>query len=236
MGRLRLGGRRYETRHPLSSSLHSLAQLLACSLGAVIRGRGASGQQVSFMDTAIQGLITLEKSGAPRLPMFHVGDSEAQMNKEELRWPEIGRGRYAVDVNGIVYSTASGSLQPLKPGLRAGYPLVFLCFGKKDKRRVPVHRIVALAFLPLDKVRTHVNHKNGVKTDNRPGNLEWVTPKENSLHAIATGLYAPPRKFTDAQVRIATQMRSTGAKLREVADAIGCSVTTAHEISKSRSA
>ena len=189
---------------------------------------------MSFDATAIWGLIPSEKSAAPRLPMVSFGDLEAQMNTDELRWPEIGRGRYAVDSIGNVYSNASGSLQKLKPAMHAGYLVVFLCFGKKDRRRVPVHRIVAFAFIAIDKDRMHVNHKNGMKTDNRQENLEWVTPRENSKHAIETGLYTPPRRFTDAQVQLAIQMRNAGKRLREIAVEIGCSLTTAHDITKAR--
>jgi hypothetical protein len=45
---------------------------------------------MSFDTTAIWGLIPSEKSAAPRLPLVSFGDVEAQMNTEELRWPEIG--------------------------------------------------------------------------------------------------------------------------------------------------
>lgn len=50
------------------------------------------------------------------------------------------------------------------------------------------HRIVALAFCNLkDLNKTCVNHKNGVRTDNRSVNLEWVSYKENTNHGVVHG-------------------------------------------------
>ena len=52
-----------------------------------------------------------------------------------------------------------------------------------------VHRLIALVFVPNPDGLPQINHKNGVKTDNRAKNLEWVSNQQNRDHAVATGLH-----------------------------------------------
>ena len=57
-------------------------------------------------------------------------------------------------------------------------------FWTRGKMRLfRVHRLVMLAFIGLCPDGLQVNHKNGIKTDNRLANLEYVTLNENMLHA-----------------------------------------------------
>jgi hypothetical protein len=45
-----------------------------------------------------------------------------------------------------------------------------------------VHRLVASAFLPNPQNLREVNHKNGVRNDNRLSNLEWMSSSDNKRH------------------------------------------------------
>ena len=102
--------------------------------------------------------------------------------------------RYSVDENGFVYShfftSRSGRLIRRKEdkilSIAAdayGYGVVTL-YSDTDKKVCKVHRLVASAFIENPEGKPQVNHKNGVKLDNRVKNLEWATSSENQQHSV----------------------------------------------------
>ena len=87
-----------------------------------------------------------------------------------------------------------------------GYVVTFLYHHSKQKRvRVRLHRIVGELFIekPLDPNKNHINHIDGIKTNNHVSNLEWITNQENIQHSIDTGLRkrSPFQKLNEEDVR-----------------------------------
>jgi hypothetical protein len=100
---------------------------------------------------------------------------------------------------------------------KSGYSRV-TCGG----RRWFVHRLVASAFIENTEAKPQVNHKNGIKTDNRVENLEWATAQENRDHMIATGLQPYGSDFSkilvEEDVLKIRQLAATGKKHTKIAE------------------
>jgi hypothetical protein len=69
-----------------------------------------------------------------------------------------------------------------------GYKRVFIKY-----KSYLVHRLLAIQFIDNPERKPFINHKNGIKDDNRLENLEWVTAKENTRHAWDNNLCKPVR-------------------------------------------
>jgi hypothetical protein len=92
-----------------------------------------------------------------------------------------------------------------------GYKRVSLSKGKIIKR-FQVHRLVAMCFHINFNDKKCVNHINGIKTDNRSVNLEWVSYSENEKHSYdVLNKINPIRKLTSEQ---ANYIKSIGVKGR----------------------
>jgi len=138
-------------------------------------------------------------------------------------WKEFLPG-YQISTQGRVKSFIRKEPRLLKTSLTSwGYLHITVKINGKHCG-LGVHRLVAQAFIPNPKNKPEVNHINGIKTDNRVENLEWVTRKENMQHAVATGLKVAPQcedaakaKLTAAQVKFIRE-NPNNATIAELAE------------------
>lgn len=98
-----------------------------------------------------------------------------------------------------------------------------------------VHRIVAEAWIQNPNKKPEVNHKDGNRSNNRASNLEWVTRKENTLHAASNRLM--PRgenhknhKISDAAVKSIRAAYLSGKDQKTIGKKFGCSQSNVSQI------
>lgn len=138
-------------------------------------------------------------------------------------WRDIQNheGLYQVSNDGEVKSIRKNKV--LRPGLRNGYLAVNLR-GPDGLKFVAVHRLVGFAFVPNPDNNPQINHKNGIKTDNRVENIEWCTRSQNIQHSIhvlkvfPVGERNPQAKLTDLIVVKIREEHSSGMKIAALSD------------------
>lgn len=129
----------------------------------------------------------------------------------EGRWSEVHRIRTYLD--------------------RDGYETVILIVDGKRKRQT-VHRLVALAFLGPRPPGQVCAHYNGIKTDNHPDNLVYVTSRENVVEHTArlgkrvNGENSHLSKLTEIQARQILARLQGGESQASLAREYGVGVST----------
>lgn len=100
---------------------------------------------------------------------------------------------YYITEDGKCYNEKTGKYLKGQENYKNHYFSYNITLPDGSKKRLYAHRLVADAFLkkPQDKNKNQINHIDGNKLNNKVDNLEWVTPQENSRHALESEL----RKF-----------------------------------------
>lgn len=137
--------------------------------------------------------------------------------ESKIKYKFIENGDFIVFDDGRIFKR----LDP--PVSSGGYK--FVRVGKKS---YPLHRVIASAFVPNPENKREVNHIDGDKTNNDVSNLEWVTRKENAIHAAEHGLLRKARKPTNVSVetKIRNRRLELGLSQQQVAEALGLNQTT----------
>jgi DNA-binding transcriptional regulator YiaG len=115
---------------------------------------------------------------------------------------------------------------------KQGYMAVAIGHPVKPMR---TNILVAMAWIGPRQDGIHVNHINGIKSDNRACNLEYATCSENHLHAFRTGLRKAKQgeqcwtaKLDESKVRAARS--EVGMSPRQLAEKYGISVGAMRQV------
>lgn len=134
------------------------------------------------------------------------------MEDEEIWKDVIGyEGLYQISSMGKVKSLQQGNAigskityreKIMKPRLKkSGYYDVGLK-TKGRQKRFRINRLVAMHFIPNPENKPFVNHKEGIKSDNRMAKLEWCTHSENMEHYKVTMNRNNERNFRKCTLQI----------------------------------
>lgn len=87
---------------------------------------------------------------------------------------------------------------------KSGYVLLATKIGSRQGTNhcFRVHRLVAEAFLPNPENKPEVYHIDGIKTNNKISNLEWVTAEENMNHAKTLSLFKAAKGVLNSQSKL----------------------------------
>lgn len=97
---------------------------------------------------------------------------------------------YLINKEGVIVNTKFKN-RKIKPFLQHDYFIINMCHNSKKKTgsQFYIHRLLGKCFLKngdkhFNDKKLVINHIDEIKTNNNIYNLEWVTPRENTIHSI----------------------------------------------------
>ena len=127
-------------------------------------------------------------------------------------WKKIDGYEYEVSTQGNVRRLENQRLMGFNKVI-GNYLRVHLG-GRKNPKSMSVHRLVATAFISNPENKPQVNHKNGIRNDNRLENLEWNTRKENIRHSYLVLGKKNPKGSDNSRAKPIHQYNRNGLLLR----------------------
>lgn len=151
-------------------------------------------------------------------------------------WPE-----YEISEDGHVRRALAGkgarAGRTLKPWINPQNQYLYVSLWRNNqKKSIPIHRLVAMAFLGSPPTRRHVvAHCDGSRDGNQSWNLRWATQSENMADTVQHGTHNRgsrngQSKLDEVCVLAIRKMHAMGIPRREAAVGFGVSRQTIDDI------
>jgi hypothetical protein len=127
---------------------------------------------------------------------------------------------------------------------RKGYCYITLPILKKNNskdrsKKYKIHRLVGFSFIKRKKGQNEINHRFGVKHDNRYHQLEWSTHQENVIDSYSKGMKIGVRgershyaKLKEDDILMIRKLKNEGVSVKEIASRYATSVSYIYDICK----
>lgn len=158
--------------------------------------------------------------------------------------PIPGYNGYLISEDGVVYSEKTSHFMKIRMLGCYKYPVVVF-YNNKKNTVVPVHKLVALAWLPIpqswslnevlgnyESKRLVVHHKDNNKMNYKASNLEWTTQYENAnkddlnkkrSEAMKGNKHAKGHRISDNHKRYRYFLNGQEMTVKELTNFLKCS-------------